>query len=154
MPYGLRNAHHESPQQIQQHLRVRRRLSLVVIIEEHVLLLRLLLDGVDLRNPLLQFFLFVEVVVAFPRLVVLPPLAGVAAVETDVPGLFAAGDALANPAGFLAGAMCMGEAAGTAAAMTAAASGDVHAVDTDELRSALKVHGAYLPDVDSQPPRA
>ena len=30
--------------------------------------------------------------------------------ETAVPGLFAAGDALANPAGFLAGAMCMGEA--------------------------------------------
>lgn len=31
--------------------------------------------------------------------------------ETGVPGLFAAGDCLANPAGFLAGAMCMGEAA-------------------------------------------
>ncbi|MBC8443679.1 MAG: FAD-binding protein [Deltaproteobacteria bacterium] len=31
--------------------------------------------------------------------------------ETDVPGLFAAGDALANPAGFLAGALSMGEAA-------------------------------------------
>ncbi len=30
--------------------------------------------------------------------------------ETRVSGLFAAGDALANPAGFLAGAMCMGEA--------------------------------------------
>jgi succinate dehydrogenase/fumarate reductase flavoprotein subunit len=31
--------------------------------------------------------------------------------ETTVPGLFSAGDSLANPAGFLAGAMCMGEAA-------------------------------------------
>ncbi len=31
--------------------------------------------------------------------------------ETRVPGLFAAGDCLANPYGFLAGAMCMGEAA-------------------------------------------
>ncbi|MBW1721850.1 MAG: FAD-binding protein [Deltaproteobacteria bacterium] len=30
--------------------------------------------------------------------------------ETRVPGLFAAGDSLANPYGFLAGAMCMGEA--------------------------------------------
>lgn len=32
--------------------------------------------------------------------------------ETDVPGLFAAGDCLANPYGFLPGAMCMGEAVG------------------------------------------
>jgi succinate dehydrogenase/fumarate reductase flavoprotein subunit len=31
--------------------------------------------------------------------------------ETDVPGLFAAGDCLANPYGFLPGAMAMGEAA-------------------------------------------
>jgi succinate dehydrogenase/fumarate reductase flavoprotein subunit len=31
--------------------------------------------------------------------------------ETDVPGLFAAGDCLANPYGFLTGAMAMGEAA-------------------------------------------
>ena len=31
--------------------------------------------------------------------------------ETDVPGLFAAGDCLANPYGFLPGAMCLGEAA-------------------------------------------
>lgn len=42
--------------------------------------------------------------------------------------------------------LCMGEAAGTAAAMAAAASGDVHAVDTDKLRSTLRAHGAYLPD--------
>ncbi len=32
--------------------------------------------------------------------------------ETNVPGLFAAGDCLANPYGFLPGAMCMGEAVG------------------------------------------
>ncbi len=31
--------------------------------------------------------------------------------ETSVPGLFAAGDCLANPYGFLPGAMCLGEAA-------------------------------------------
>jgi len=40
-----------------------------------------------------------------------------------------------------------GEAAGVAAAMTAAASGDVHAVATDELRAKLKSYGAYLPDL-------
>ena len=39
-----------------------------------------------------------------------------------------------------------GEAAGTAAAMTAAGPHDVHAVNTDELRNKLKAHGAYLPD--------
>jgi hypothetical protein len=44
--------------------------------------------------------------------------------------------------------LSMGEAAGAAAVIAAAASGDVHAVDTDELRSTLKTHGAYLPDVD------
>ncbi|MFP4028520.1 MAG: FAD-dependent oxidoreductase [Candidatus Brocadiia bacterium] len=39
-----------------------------------------------------------------------------------------------------------GEAAGAAAAMAAAGSGDVHEVDTDELRTKLKANGAYLPD--------
>jgi len=38
-------------------------------------------------------------------------LVGDAYGETSVPGLFAAGDCLANPIGFLPGAMCMGEAA-------------------------------------------
>ena len=38
-----------------------------------------------------------------------------------------------------------GEAAGTAAAMAAGGSGDVHAVNTDEVRIKLKAHGAYLP---------
>lgn len=45
--------------------------------------------------------------------------------------------------------LAMGEAAGLAAVL---ASGleqiDVHAVDTEQLRSRLKAHGAYLPDVD------
>ena len=39
-----------------------------------------------------------------------------------------------------------GEAAGTAAAMAADASGEVRAVDTDTLRAKLKAAGAYLPD--------
>jgi len=39
-----------------------------------------------------------------------------------------------------------GEAAGTAAAMAGAGSHDVHAVDTGDLRTRLKAHGAYLPD--------
>ncbi len=38
-----------------------------------------------------------------------------------------------------------GEAAGIAAAMTAAEDGDVHAVDTGGLRKRLTAHGAYLP---------
>ena len=38
-----------------------------------------------------------------------------------------------------------GQAAGIAAAMAAAASGDVHAVDTDRLRAALIRDGAWLP---------
>ena len=38
-----------------------------------------------------------------------------------------------------------GEAAGLAASLAAAGDGDVHAVDTDRLRDALKEHGAYLP---------
>jgi hypothetical protein len=41
--------------------------------------------------------------------------------------------------------LAMGEAAGIAAAMAAAGSADVHAVNTDELRGRLKGHGAYLP---------
>lgn len=42
--------------------------------------------------------------------------------------------------------LCMGEAAGVAAAMAAASSdSDVHAVDTDGLRDRLRSHGAYLP---------
>jgi len=39
-----------------------------------------------------------------------------------------------------------GEAAGLAAAMAAGDGCDVHAVDTCDLRSKLKAHGAYLPD--------
>jgi hypothetical protein len=38
-----------------------------------------------------------------------------------------------------------GEAAGLAAAMAAAADGDVHAVDPAQLRASLRAHGAYLP---------
>jgi hypothetical protein len=38
-----------------------------------------------------------------------------------------------------------GEAAGLAAALAAAGSGDVHAVDTADLRARLRTHGAYLP---------
>ena len=42
--------------------------------------------------------------------------------------------------------LCMGEAAGIAAAMSAAAeTPDVHAVDTDALRETLRANGAYLP---------
>ncbi len=45
--------------------------------------------------------------------------------------------------------LCMGEAAGVAAAMAAADERqDIRAVDTDALRATLKQHGAYLPDVD------
>jgi hypothetical protein len=43
--------------------------------------------------------------------------------------------------------LCMGEAAGAAAAMAATGSGKVHEVDTNELRTRLKAHGAYLPDL-------
>ncbi|GAF69627.1 unnamed protein product [marine sediment metagenome] len=50
--------------------------------------------------------------------------------------------------------LCMGEAAGTAAAMAAAASGDVHAIHAYELRSKLRAHAAYLPDIDSPEPGA
>ena len=42
--------------------------------------------------------------------------------------------------------LCMGEAAGIAAAMAAAQhTVDIHAVDTDDLRNRLRRHGAYLP---------
>ncbi len=41
--------------------------------------------------------------------------------------------------------LAMGEAAGTAAAMAAAAGADVRAVDTDRLRARLRERGAYLP---------
>ena len=44
-----------------------------------------------------------------------------------------------------------GEAAGLAAAMAAADSGDVHAVDTGGLRTKLKNHGAHLPDAGDAP---
>jgi hypothetical protein len=43
--------------------------------------------------------------------------------------------------------LATGEAAGTASALAAAGTGDVHAVNIDELRSQLKIHGAYLPDM-------
>ncbi len=42
--------------------------------------------------------------------------------------------------------LAMGEAAGLAAQMAASADGDVHGIDTTELRARLKGHGAYLPD--------
>ena len=48
--------------------------------------------------------------------------------------------------------LCMGEAAGIAAAMAATASADVHAVNTDELRTRLRTYGAYLPTIDSSQP--
>ena len=38
-----------------------------------------------------------------------------------------------------------GEAAGTAAAVAAAADRDVHAVDVVRVRASLREHGAYLP---------
>lgn len=41
--------------------------------------------------------------------------------------------------------LCMGEAAGIGAALAAKSSADVHAVDTDKLRTILKENGAYLP---------
>lgn len=45
--------------------------------------------------------------------------------------------------------LCMGEAAGLAAAMAAGdGSTDVHAVNTDELRNRLRHYGAYLPSGD------
>lgn len=46
--------------------------------------------------------------------------------------------------------LVMGEAAGLAAAMAAAADGDTHAVATAELRLRLKAYGAYLPDVETE----
>jgi hypothetical protein len=42
--------------------------------------------------------------------------------------------------------LAMGEAAGIAAAMAATKAADVHAVDTDDLRTRLKAYGAYLPN--------
>jgi hypothetical protein len=49
--------------------------------------------------------------------------------------------------------LCMGEAAGTAAAMAAArGAGDVRAVDPAELRNRLRGHGAYLPDLPDAGP--
>lgn len=41
--------------------------------------------------------------------------------------------------------LCMGEAAGLAAALAVASAGDVRAVDTDMLRKRLREEGAYLP---------
>ena len=41
--------------------------------------------------------------------------------------------------------LCMGEAAGIAAAMASAGDHDVHAVSVEELRATLRAHGAYLP---------
>ncbi len=41
--------------------------------------------------------------------------------------------------------LCLGEAAGIAAAMAAGVGNDIRAVDTDDLRSCLRGHGAYLP---------
>lgn len=44
--------------------------------------------------------------------------------------------------------LAMGEAAGLAAALAAGSDHDVHQVDTELLRSRLKAHGAWLPDVE------
>jgi hypothetical protein len=41
--------------------------------------------------------------------------------------------------------LCLGEAAGEAAAMAAAAGGEVRAVNAGALRSRLRQQGAYLP---------
>ena len=41
--------------------------------------------------------------------------------------------------------LATGEAAGVAAALAGGAGGDVHAVNTTDLRRRLKSHGAYLP---------
>ena len=43
--------------------------------------------------------------------------------------------------------LAMGEAAGMAAAFASSGDADVHAVDTDKLRSRLKEEGAYLPEL-------
>jgi hypothetical protein len=44
--------------------------------------------------------------------------------------------------------LVMGEAAGVAAAQAVSDNkGDVHAIDTQTLRTMLKAYGAYLPDV-------
>jgi len=62
--------------------------------------------------------------------------------ETRVPGLFAAGDCLANPYGFLAGAMCMGEAVAERVALRKARRPE--SPDTDErmenLENLIKRH--------------
>ena len=62
--------------------------------------------------------------------------------ETAVPGLFAAGDSLANPAGFLAGAMCIGEAAAERAVEYGAPRPERHdAADRlDRIRRAFARH--------------
>jgi len=59
-----------------------------------------------------------------------------------VPGLFAAGDSLANPAGFLAGAMCIGEAAAERAVEYGAPRPEKHdAADRhDRIRKAFARH--------------
>lgn len=45
--------------------------------------------------------------------------------------------------------LVMGEAAGVAAAQAVRdTAGDVHAIDTQALRTTLKRYGAYLPDVE------
>jgi hypothetical protein len=46
--------------------------------------------------------------------------------------------------------LSMGEAAGMAAAHASATGGDVHAVNTDKLRSRLREEGAYLPKLPSE----
>ena len=42
--------------------------------------------------------------------------------------------------------LAMGEAAGLAAALSAASDGDVHAIDISQLQKRLREHGAYLPE--------
>jgi hypothetical protein len=48
--------------------------------------------------------------------------------------------------------LCMGEAAGLAAAMAASARElDIHKINTDQLRNRLTEYGAYLPENEGEP---
>jgi succinate dehydrogenase/fumarate reductase flavoprotein subunit len=95
--------------------------------------------GIDLsRDP-------VEVVASEVYLCGGHGLAGLVAdgwAETDVPGLFAAGDCLSNPYGFLPGAMTMGEAAAERVAGRNAPRPVAHDLDERlaKLRSRLQRH--------------
>src|SRR5262249_36976583 len=64
-------------QQPRQHLRILPRLALVVVVEKDVGPLRLLSQLLDLRDPLGQLVLSIQVIVPLVRLLVLPPLGGI-----------------------------------------------------------------------------